>query len=302
MKNNTANGADNQIEPFRIPLLRDMSDGPNRCLAVLATFENQEHPAWCYDLGYTYLGNLLGKKRLAAIVQVKALKKSGYVEVKDMGMHKGAHLRNKIRVNWVKVIAETEPVLAEKRAKYKARGVVCENIPGGMSKHTLVPNYLPEEKKVVGIVSAPAKASAAGGPPTQPERTREKRITLQKTSRLRGENLKAMVQSWKHDVYKVWADSGGKVEGLDDWIPILEDGTGRTKKDLENFTKAVLSAYEHDLPVYAPDEVMRYALARKGFWGKPNPFKPSKRLYPESWYIVKTVRRFITAMEESECN
>ena len=296
MSDNTASKANNQIEPFRIPLIPNMSAEHNRCLAVLATFENAEQPSWCYDLGYTYLGELQGIEKGAAIRQVKVLREAGYVTVTKRGKVKGSQLSNSIRINWVQVSTQTEPVLAKKREKYKAKSRVASKLPPGGFKATLLPNPLPEEKKVVSIVLATENSVAPSDSKSEPKRIRK---PLQRTSRLRGENLKAMVQSWKHDVYKVWADSGGKVQGLDDWIPILEDGTGRTKKDLENFTKAVLSAYEHDLPVYPPDEVMRYALNLKDFWGKPSPLKKSVRLYPESWYMVKTARRFITAMEES---
>ena len=80
--------------------------------------------------------------------RVLALKKDGYLIVEDMGKVKGAQLSNRIRVNWVQVIAETEPILAEKREKYKARGVVSKLPLGSGKSDTLVPNYLPKEKEI----------------------------------------------------------------------------------------------------------------------------------------------------------
>ena len=284
----------------RICLIEGLSANLTHTLQVIAKFEIPKKGTY-YDLGYEFMGKLVGRDARTVGRNTQALVKLGLVS-KTTRKKKGIHVEDILKVNWAAVIEQSQPTVDKITAEFERRRTIVRKRPMVPDENVLYYNKLTTiSTKTKKVISASAKANAEPGDKTLPERTGGKRLTLQKTSRLSGENLKAMVQSLKHDVYKVWFDSGGKVEGLDDWVPILEDGTGRTKKDLENFTKGVLTAYEYDLPVYDPEEVMRYALALKDFWGKPNPFKKDKPLYPESWYMVKTVHRFVTAMEESKC-
>ena len=281
--NNKPNGAENQIEPFRIPLIPGMSDGHNRCLAVLATFENPAQPSWCYDLGYTYLSEVLGKDRRAAMRRVLALKNAGYVTVEDMGKVKGAQLSNRIRVNWVQVIAETEPVLAKRRAKYEARGVVSKLPPGSGKSDTLVPNYLPEEKKLVPLYSAPAKASAAGVSQTLPERTKGKTnipssLMAKALKRGKSEIKRSFQSDYIDGVFDAWLN-GCNLLKLDGFYPLapMEIEKGKRKGQMELPDHAILRCrgilrlfitrvLTTDMEAN-PVEVMRF-LMQRDCWGK----------------------------------
>ena len=87
---------------YLIPLLPDIEDSLLRMLGVLATFERQDKPDWCFDLGYTHLGEFVGKTKRTAIRQVLKLVDLDLVTVTKMGRVESDERPNKIRVQWGK--------------------------------------------------------------------------------------------------------------------------------------------------------------------------------------------------------